>query len=636
MAFRRTLRAAFPWLPVVVLGAFVAYFRMFTSFAAYDDEGYLLVSLSEFLHGGTLYADVYTQYGPFYYLLFGGLFELAGQPVTSNAGRLIVVAIWVATATLQGMAVHRLTGRLWVGVIVQLVAFMTLELLVAEPMHPTGLVCLLTAGLLFFAARPGGSGAGVAIALGTLVAALALTKVNVGALAALAVFASAGLTLPDLRRHAALRYGVAAVLLLTPVAILGPDLDQAWVQDLLILVEGGLAAVVVTALWSPGPEGMARGVRWVLTFAGVAVAVGLTIAAVTIALGTSGADLVEGVLFEPARLRRVFMLPFSLPKGVVDWSIAAVAVAILVRALPAWEGRLPSPWTAAFRIVAAFATLAAVTASLPLTIGPDFEPLLIPVLLAWLAVAPARGVTRSPWEAFARTFFVLLAVLETLQVYPVAGTQTKAAALLFVPVGGLLLADGLRQLESVGSLEAPALRRWTVTVGVVVLAAIGARFAVDGLVRPGQGYARAYFGQDQLRVAGADLIRLPPREAGEYARFVARIRDSCDTFITLPGLNSFYLWTDQRPPTGLSPGDWMLLLDDEQQQRIVDAVRDENRLCLVRSDGRLYDWLVHSGGVGEPAQVRPLMRFIEQTQWQEIDHALGRDYLLFVRPSGSS
>jgi hypothetical protein len=69
----------------------------------------------EFVRGGELYDEVYSQYGPFYYLLFGGLFELLGRPVTPNAGRLIVVAIWVATATLYGMGIHRMTGRLWLG-----------------------------------------------------------------------------------------------------------------------------------------------------------------------------------------------------------------------------------------------------------------------------------------------------------------------------------------------------------------------------------------------------------------------------------------------------------------------------------------------------------------------------------------
>ena len=38
---------------------------------AYDDEGYVLVSLKNYSAHGGLYASVYSQYGPFFYLLPG-------------------------------------------------------------------------------------------------------------------------------------------------------------------------------------------------------------------------------------------------------------------------------------------------------------------------------------------------------------------------------------------------------------------------------------------------------------------------------------------------------------------------------------------------------------------------------------
>ena len=51
---------------------------IFTVFQPYDDEGTLLVTLNAFTHGAPLYKDVYTEYGPFYYELFGGLFRPIG------------------------------------------------------------------------------------------------------------------------------------------------------------------------------------------------------------------------------------------------------------------------------------------------------------------------------------------------------------------------------------------------------------------------------------------------------------------------------------------------------------------------------------------------------------------------------
>jgi hypothetical protein len=70
-------------LPVIAVGALSAYYRLFTFFAPYDDEGYLLVSLAELVRDRALNEDVYTQYGPFDYLLLGSLFELLGRPVPS-------------------------------------------------------------------------------------------------------------------------------------------------------------------------------------------------------------------------------------------------------------------------------------------------------------------------------------------------------------------------------------------------------------------------------------------------------------------------------------------------------------------------------------------------------------------------
>jgi hypothetical protein len=219
---RRLLVAVLPWLPVCVVGALTAYPEIFTSFSGHDDEGYLLVSLSEFLRGQSLYDDVYTQYGPFYYLLFGSLFELSGRPVTTDAGRIVVIAIWLGTATLHGVAAYRLTRRLDVAIGAQIVAFIVLTLLVGEPMHPVVLTVLLLAAGLVVATWTSMSASAAAAGLGVLVAALLMTKVNVGALAAVAAVAAATLSLPPLCHRRAFRLGALALLGITPLALLGP------------------------------------------------------------------------------------------------------------------------------------------------------------------------------------------------------------------------------------------------------------------------------------------------------------------------------------------------------------------------------------------------------------------------------
>src|SRR5450755_2984681 len=84
------------WLPASavyallgVLGLLAAYWAMFSQFAPYDDEGVFDFSLKLFVAGHPLYNSVFSEYGPFYYELFGGLFALTGHSVTTDAGRLM-------------------------------------------------------------------------------------------------------------------------------------------------------------------------------------------------------------------------------------------------------------------------------------------------------------------------------------------------------------------------------------------------------------------------------------------------------------------------------------------------------------------------------------------------------------------
>ena len=56
-------------IAVAILGGSFALSKLLTVFEAYDDEGYLLLSLKHYLDGGHLYTDTFTNYGPFYYFV---------------------------------------------------------------------------------------------------------------------------------------------------------------------------------------------------------------------------------------------------------------------------------------------------------------------------------------------------------------------------------------------------------------------------------------------------------------------------------------------------------------------------------------------------------------------------------------
>ena len=58
---------------LLAAGAATGFCQIFSTFARYDDEGYVMASLQSFLNGHALYDEVYSTFGPAYYLAKGQL-----------------------------------------------------------------------------------------------------------------------------------------------------------------------------------------------------------------------------------------------------------------------------------------------------------------------------------------------------------------------------------------------------------------------------------------------------------------------------------------------------------------------------------------------------------------------------------
>ena len=133
------------WLSIVGLAcvlAWIGHRLVFAQFQGYDDEGYLLITVQQFLQGSPLYDDVYTQYGPAYYLWQQLLHGLIGIPVTHDATRVVTVVMWLVCSALAGVPVWLLTRRLLLAVIGMAMTFFHLTQLTYEPGHPQEL-CLV-------------------------------------------------------------------------------------------------------------------------------------------------------------------------------------------------------------------------------------------------------------------------------------------------------------------------------------------------------------------------------------------------------------------------------------------------------------------------------------------------------------
>ena len=613
LALARSPEGAIAIYAIVAIAATVAaYFYLFTQFAPYDDEGTVLVALKAFAGGETLYKDVYTPFGPFYYELFGGFFKLTGLDVGTDASRSIVMVIWVGSSLLFGLSVQRLTGRVALGVTAMLVAFSVVFILSQEPMHAQVLAVGLLSVFTFLASatdtrRVSWAGG----ACGALLAALVLTKINLGAYAVAAVVFAAVLTAEPLYRRWWLRWPVIVAFLALPFVATARDLDGELVRNFAVLELLAVSAIAV-ASWSlrqaPAESGdQARTMRWLFSAAAGFCLAFLAIMLGIFATGSTPADVYDGVVTQALRIRDVNPAPLGSAAAAINWGIAAIAAAALVSWFR-WRGDAESAlWSGLLRGAAGLAIWFSITQSAPLSLGPaPGNPDALAMVLAWVAVIPPAGVVESVQKRFLRVLLPTLAVAEVLQVYPVAGSQMRIAAVMFVAVGGICIADALTSFRAWSAARGPASLERFAAVASVAIVALGAKFAVDGVVLPAITKGLVYKDEKALPFPGATSLRLPVAEAESYERVVALLqRNRCTGFIGYPNIDSLYLWSEIDPPRPYAPSAWMLALEDDEQQRILRQLRATPRPCVVRNEYVAGVWLAD-----RPNPDTPLVRHI--------------------------
>lgn len=600
---------------LVAMGAAAAaYFTAFTVWAGYDDEGTLLVTLQAFAGGDALYNDIYTPYGPFYFELFGGLLALTGLDVTTDLSRSTVVVLWVLTSFLFGIACQRLTGRLTIGLTAMIAAFATLYVLANEPMHPQVLCVLLLGAFVALAAfGPGRRPLWWGAAAGAVIAALALTKLNLGVYAAAAVVVAAAIAIEPIRSRRWLSWPAIAAVLVMPLLVTGPDLELGWVRDMTAVQLLAMAAVVIAA-WPLGGRPGERddgSLSWLLGAAAGFVVAAVAILVAIVLNGSGLSDVYDGVVTEAMRVRDVNMSQFQMSIAVVDWAIVAVAGAALsvwLRGLRTGEGSgSPSIWPGLLRAVAGLAVLLTVARITPFSLGPSAgNQDSLPMVLAWIATIPPAGLDEPPYKRFLRVLFPALAVAEVLQVFPVAGSQVGIASLTLVPVGALLLGDALHSLRAWSATRGPGgIERFGATAGVV-LVAVTAIFATNAILRSIVNNALIYRDNFEVPFEGATQLRLPQADAENYTYLVDRLREyGCTDFIGYPNVNSLYLWSGIEPPPPAAPGAWIEAMDAERQQRVVEELRASPRPCAIRNDGLAGLWLG-----GDPVPDKPLVNYV--------------------------
>jgi hypothetical protein len=270
---------------------------------------------------------------------------------------------------------------------------------------------------------------------------------------------------------------------------------------------------------------------------------------------------------------------------------------------------LPVVWTGLLRALAGISILCSVAHIIPIGFNPTAgSSVIVPMLLVWVATIPPAGAVETPHKRFLRLLLPLLAVAETLQVYPVPGSQVGIASAMFVVVGALCLADAWVDLAAWSEARGGSiLRNFSTSVAVVAIA-LPAAFGLNAIVLPGMTNAVTYHELKKLNLPGAELMHLGVQQREEYEALVEDLHKyNCSTFVGWPSVNNLYLWSGLETPKPTIPNGWFYAMKESQQQMAVEELRASRKPCAIVNEEQAAFYLK-----GLPAPPTPLVRYVKQ------------------------
>ena len=547
--------------------AVAGYWLLFTTFMVYDDEGYVLLSLKNFSAHGALYDQVYSQYGPFFYVAYDALHRLLGFAWTNTSGRWLTLGHWSATALVCALLVWRRTRSAGATAVTLAGVFTYLWVMVHEPGHPGGSIGLLVALAAWMGTETNiAQSRWAAGAVGAIGAALTLTKINVGALMLIAatVWLVVHASEPRVRRWGG--GAVVALLALAPCVLMFHLLDQGWVQEYAFVVVLGALAAYLAALTCRQPVSGLR--TWAALVAGTALVTVVT-GVIVLARGSSPGGLIGGVLLDPLRQPGVYFFPFNWRPGTLVLAVGGCALTAWIWHAP--EAAVPRRTIALLRGMLAAACVLSAIQILPVSL-PAFG-LSYGVAMAGLCAVPLGRAEDTLGDARARQWLALLLVLQSLHAYPVAGSQMNWGTFLWVPLLVLAVREAWRGVvPSTGSLG-----RYLAAAGA--LAAFALSYYMAGRLLTAALTNRQH--GEPLGLPGAEGIVIPDDTVFALRTIAENATAHADVLFSLPGVFSFNLWTGLPTPTLANATHWFSLLSADRQEAIIASLARSPRACLV-------------------------------------------------------
>lgn len=590
---RGTIFRAGTAISVFLVALVFGRYTLATTFRAYDDEGYILLSLDHYLGGGHLYTEVFSQYGPFYFFAERALFRLLQLPVNHDAGRLVTLICWLLSAGLAGYFIYKVSRNMILASAAGLAAMSLASVLANEPGHPQQVILPIL--MLACCASVTGGPSGLLL-LGALGAALSLTKINVGVFYFVAVAFTLVCRFPTGRLRTLGTGFLLAYAVGFPIALMHRDV-LGWARGYcLIAILCGVSTFVAGLLTTPSSRRPMRSVLYVV--------LGAVLAAMFVVIGTmwqgmSLSTLLEGILGTPLKHPGVFEIPLMVSKIRVLFAVLVfVCIALLFGYRDRW--RAYSDRLDALRCVTGLCVIAVLTAHQ----SPAFIVTFLPYVAIFLPLGliPTGDRLWPQSDCLPRLFVTSLAATQFLQPYPVAGSQLNIAAAPLLLWAFFCVHDGADGLFRL----VPRTREWlgetfpkeSVLGGLVVLPLAVA------MLRSGIRLERHSAPPSSLR--GATSLHLPPEVEATYQFLANNIRANCDVLFTMPGMGSLNFWSGVPTPNGLNLTAWMKGLNPEQQRQILEALQINPRACVVYNPDRLRGW----GTTAQDLDELPLARYV--------------------------
>jgi hypothetical protein len=586
---RRSALVATMW--ALACAAALAYFRAFSFFGVNDDEGYIQQTVRSYLQGHRLFDEIFTQYGPAFYVLESIIHRTLGAPLTHDVERFVTIAMWVGASAAIGWTVLRIT-RSWIAAALTFAGvFVHLMPLISEPGHPQGPLMLVVALMILEGAwHPGTLSPRQAALAGTLTAFALLVKINIG------VYLAIGFGLPLLflmrpvnnRLLVAVNVLAAIAVSALPFVVMRTYV-QSWALAYATIVSLSVASSIVA--FARGRHG-AIAARVPVTFALSIGAAAACLVGPALLQGTSVAALINGTIVRPSGFDRVFFMPLVLPaSGLI---VAGVGLALVI----GLTLRQPRPAQDDPVMAGAKALVAVAALSLGRS-GYDSQLAYLTPLL-WLAAWPS-GKGAAMLDS-GRAILVLIAVLQSLQAYPVAGTQMAFATVLMIPIAFVCLHDALAFV-----VGRRAELRWLPRAVQVACIAAGVVFYRPSFTAA--VWRGAYDASFPARLKGAERVHMPATELAPYQWLVATAQAECKALVTLPGLYSFNAWSGVPTVNTLNATTWMTLLTPLEQESIWKAVDTTERACAVYNPSLAANWLGPTSVESLPAHAELFKRF---------------------------